>query len=84
MRRLRAHISRHDSEQRLRELGAHLFLGEGGFKGPDSFEVAGRLLRFNRAVIATGARPAIPVAAWASGEGGRCMRGLLALRDVGR
>ncbi len=60
MRRLRAHISRHDSEQRLRELGAHLFLGEGGFKGPDRFEVGGRLLRFKRAVIATGARPAIP------------------------
>ncbi len=60
MRRLRAHISRHDSEQRLSELGAHLFLGRGGFKGPDRFEVDGRTLRFKRAVIATGAHPAVP------------------------
>ncbi len=60
MRRLRARISRHDSEARLKELGAHLFLGRGRFRDRCSFELEGRTLRFKRAVIATGARPARP------------------------
>ncbi len=60
MRRLRARIGRHDSEARLKELGVHLFLGEGRFKDPRSFELEGKTLRFKRAVIATGARPARP------------------------
>ncbi len=60
MRSLRARISRHDSAQRLKEWGAHLFLGTGAFRGPDCFEVDGQLLHFKRAVIATGARPAQP------------------------
>lgn len=63
MRRLRADVSRHDSAERLRSLGVDVFLGEGRFSGPDTVEVAGRTLRFKKAVVATGARalrPAIP------------------------
>jgi pyruvate/2-oxoglutarate dehydrogenase complex dihydrolipoamide dehydrogenase (E3) component len=60
MRRLRARISHHDSARRFRELGVDVFLGEGRFAGPDRVEVAGKILRFRRAVIATGARPVEP------------------------
>jgi len=60
MRRLRARISHHDSARRFRDLGVDVFLGEGRFAGPDRMEVAGKTLRFRRAVIATGARPVDP------------------------
>jgi pyruvate/2-oxoglutarate dehydrogenase complex dihydrolipoamide dehydrogenase (E3) component len=60
MRRLRAKISDHDSASRFRELGVDVFLGDGRFLGPDRVEVDGKVLRFKRAVIATGARPVDP------------------------
>ena len=60
MRRLRAQISRNDSVSRFRDLGVDVFLGEGRFSGPDTVEVAGKTLRFKKAVIATGARAAVP------------------------
>src|SRR2546428_7564325 len=60
MRRLRAHISHHDSAQRFQQLGADVFLGEAHFVGRDSVEVAGKNLRFRKAVIASGARPMVP------------------------
>jgi len=60
MRRLRAGISGHDSAARFRDLGIDVFLGEGRFAGADSLEVAGRTLRFSKAVVATGTRPAVP------------------------
>ncbi|UCD56668.1 MAG: FAD-dependent oxidoreductase, partial [Candidatus Hydrogenedentota bacterium] len=60
MRRLRARISFHDSATRFHELGVDVFLGEGRFSGPDTVEVEGRTLRFNKAVIATGARATRP------------------------
>jgi pyruvate/2-oxoglutarate dehydrogenase complex dihydrolipoamide dehydrogenase (E3) component len=60
MRRLRAQISHHDSASRFRELGVDVFLGEGRFLGPDRVGVEGKVLRFKRAVIATGARPVDP------------------------
>jgi len=60
MRRLRAHISHHDSVQRFAGLGVDVFLGEARFSGPDSVEVDGKTLRFAKAVIATGARAFIP------------------------
>ena len=60
MRRLRAGISRHDSAQRFRELGVDVFLGEARFSGRDTVEVGGAVLRFKKAVIATGARAATP------------------------
>jgi pyruvate/2-oxoglutarate dehydrogenase complex dihydrolipoamide dehydrogenase (E3) component len=58
IRRLRAGISHHDSAERFRGLGVDVFLGGACFTGPDSVEAAGRTLRFARAVIATGTRPA--------------------------
>ena len=60
MRRLRADLSPHDSAQRFAKLGVDVFLGEARFAGPDTVEVAGKTLRFKRAVIATGARAAQP------------------------
>ncbi|MFQ5656055.1 MAG: mercuric reductase [Candidatus Methylomirabilales bacterium] len=60
MRRLRARISHHDSVHRFTQLGVDVFLGEGKFTGRDTIEVNGKTLRFSKAVIATGARPAAP------------------------
>lgn len=60
MRRLRADISPHDSAKRFTELGVDVFLGAGRFTGPDTIEVSGQMLRFAKAVIATGARAAAP------------------------
>ncbi|HUG89294.1 MAG TPA: mercuric reductase [Planctomycetaceae bacterium] len=60
MRRLRAHISPHDSAARFRDLGVDVFLGEARFTRPDAVDVGGQTLRFARACIATGARAAAP------------------------
>lgn len=60
MRRIRARISEHDSAWRFRELGVAVFLGEARFASRDTIEVGGKTLRFKKAVIATGARPAVP------------------------
>ena len=63
MRRLRAGISPHDSAVRFRSLGVDVYLGQAAFTGANTVEVAGKILRFRRAVIATGARahrPPIP------------------------
>ena len=56
MRRLRASISPHDSAARFRGLGVDVFLGQAAFSGPDTIDAGGKILRFRRAVIATGAR----------------------------
>ncbi len=60
MRRLRARISHHDSVRRFQGLGVDVFLGDAQFTGRDTAAVNGKTLRFSRAVIATGARPAAP------------------------
>ena len=60
MRRLRSQISHHDSAQRFQSLGIDVWLGEGRFTGPDAVEVEGKQLRFQKAVLATGARAAAP------------------------
>jgi pyruvate/2-oxoglutarate dehydrogenase complex dihydrolipoamide dehydrogenase (E3) component len=75
MRRLRASISPNDSAQRYRSLGVDVFFGQARFIGPDTVEItepsgaaAGsssqaastQVLRFKKAVIATGARAAAP------------------------
>ena len=60
MRHIRARISDHDSAKRFKELGVDVFLGEGRFLGSDTVEVAGKTLRFKKAVIATGTRPVHP------------------------
>jgi pyruvate/2-oxoglutarate dehydrogenase complex dihydrolipoamide dehydrogenase (E3) component len=60
MRRLRADIGKHDSAQRFTDLGVDVFLGNGQFVSSDALEVDGKRLRFARAVVATGARAAVP------------------------
>ncbi len=61
MRKLRAEISHYDSAARFRDLGVDVFLGEGEFTGSNTIKVAGQTLRFSKAVIATGTRPATPL-----------------------
>jgi pyruvate/2-oxoglutarate dehydrogenase complex dihydrolipoamide dehydrogenase (E3) component len=60
MRRLRAHISQHDSVQALSELNIDVFLGEGRFSSPRTVAVDNNTLAFKKAVVATGTRPAHP------------------------
>jgi pyruvate/2-oxoglutarate dehydrogenase complex dihydrolipoamide dehydrogenase (E3) component len=60
MRRIRARISRVDSIRRLNEAGVDVFFGEARFTGTDAVAVAGVTLRFKKAMIATGSRPARP------------------------
>ncbi|AFY45588.1 mercuric reductase [Nostoc sp. PCC 7107] len=63
MRRVRAAISHHDSAERFKNMGVDVFLGNGQFASNNTVEVGGKILRFKKAVIATGARavkPSIP------------------------
>lgn len=60
MRRLRADISGHDSVQRFSDLGVDVFLGTVRFSDRETVDIAGTPLRFAKAVIATGARAAVP------------------------
>ena len=59
MRRVRAQISRNDSAARYRdEKGVDVFLGSARFTSETTIDVDGATLRFGKALIATGARPA--------------------------
>jgi len=60
MRRLRAEISAHDSAQRFTSLGTHVYLGAAVFTSRSTVDVDAIRLRFKRALIATGGRPAHP------------------------
>lgn len=66
MRAARAQISPHDAARHFRDDRAvEVFFGDARFTGPDTVEVKDRrgdvtTLRFRRAVIATGGRPAVP------------------------
>ncbi len=60
MRRLRADISQNDSVRRFTDAGVDVFLSEGRFTAPRRIEVDGQTLRFANAVVATGARAAVP------------------------
>lgn len=60
VRERRAALSPHDSAARFRDLGVDVFFGHGRFVGPREIAVDGRKLRFHRALIATGGRPALP------------------------
>jgi pyruvate/2-oxoglutarate dehydrogenase complex dihydrolipoamide dehydrogenase (E3) component len=60
LRRLRAGIAPVDGAPRYRDLGVDVFLGEARFGGPDHVVVGDATLRFRRAVVATGARAALP------------------------
>lgn len=58
MRKLRSEISHVDSASRFQDLGVDVFLGTGQFINHNTIEVAGKQLKFKKAVIATGARAA--------------------------
>lgn len=60
VRARRADIAPHDSAARLQALGVDVFLGLASFTGARAVAVDGCTLRFRRAVIATGSRPAVP------------------------
>jgi pyruvate/2-oxoglutarate dehydrogenase complex dihydrolipoamide dehydrogenase (E3) component len=60
MRRLRAGISHHDSAGRFQSLGIDIFLGTARFSSSNTVEVGDKILRFKKAVIATGARATRP------------------------
>jgi pyruvate/2-oxoglutarate dehydrogenase complex dihydrolipoamide dehydrogenase (E3) component len=60
VREVRAAIAPHDSAARFRDLGVDVYFGQAAFVARDAVEVAGERLTFHRAVIATGARPAVP------------------------
>ena len=60
VRALRAGIAHHDSAERFQGLGVDVYLGEGRFVAPDAIEVEGQRLTFSRALIASGAKPAVP------------------------
>lgn len=60
MRRIRAGISHHDSAERFRDLGIDVFLGRAEFVDSGAIAVNTHLLRFKKAVIATGARATRP------------------------
>lgn len=60
LRKLRADIAPNDSAVRFKNLGVDVYLGAAKFNGHSSVEVAGQVLHFKRAVIATGARATHP------------------------
>ncbi len=60
LRQKRNDLAGHDSVERFTGLGVDVFLGEGKFISPSSIDVGGQKLNFHRAVIATGARAALP------------------------
>ena len=60
MRQLRASISPVDSAERYKDLGIDVYYGEAKFVERDQIEVGQDILTFAKAVICTGARPAVP------------------------
>ncbi len=55
-----ARIAPADSPQALGREGVSVLAGEARFAGPSTVEVDGRTITFRRAVLATGAAPAVP------------------------
>jgi pyruvate/2-oxoglutarate dehydrogenase complex dihydrolipoamide dehydrogenase (E3) component len=60
VRRIRARLSARDSAERLTAMGVDVYFGEARFAGPDSVTVGGLVLRFKKALVATGARAVRP------------------------
>ena len=60
VRGIRARLSRADSAQALAAAGVDVFFGEASFAGPDTLKVDNTILRFRKAIIATGAHPDTP------------------------
>ncbi|WP_433200999.1 FAD-dependent oxidoreductase [Dactylosporangium sp. CS-047395] len=60
VRRIRSRSSSTDAVEAAEQAGVEVYLGHSRFTGPDTVTVDGRELRFRKAVIATGSRPAVP------------------------
>ena len=60
VRERRADLAPHDSAERFTSLGVDVFFGDAQFADRGSVNVGDVRLRFRRAVIATGSRPAMP------------------------
>src|SRR4029077_6139408 len=60
VRRMRSMSSAGDAVQAVEQTGAEVYLGHTRFTSPNTVEVDGAQLRFQTAVIATGAGPLIP------------------------
>lgn len=60
LRRIRSHLTATTSVRRLAASGVDVFFGHTRFESADSLSVNGQLLQFEKALIATGARPHIP------------------------
>ena len=60
IRARRADIAPHDSAVRLASLGVDVFFGHATFSGRRAVNVVSDTLRFRKAVVATGSRPAVP------------------------
>ncbi|MGH9253870.1 MAG: mercuric reductase [Vicinamibacterales bacterium] len=60
VRARRVALAPHDSAARLASLGVDVFFGDASFTDARTVKVAGRALRFRRAVIAVGGRPVVP------------------------
>ena len=60
VRRIRERLSKRETAETLRAAGIDFYFGEASFSGRDSVTIGGRVLRFKKALIATGARPARP------------------------
>jgi pyruvate/2-oxoglutarate dehydrogenase complex dihydrolipoamide dehydrogenase (E3) component len=60
MRLRRLQLAANDSAKRLAGLGVEVFFGHAAFAGRREVVVGSHTLRFGRAVVATGSRPAIP------------------------
>ena len=60
LRARRAEIAPRDAAARLRDAGVDVFFGDGRFVDATTIAVGEAQLRFRRALIATGGRPAVP------------------------
>lgn len=60
VRNVRAQVAHNDSAERFSELGVDIFFGNASFLNKESILVGKNVLRFKKAVIATGSRPRCP------------------------
>lgn len=60
MREIRATIAPADGHDGTSATGAQVFQGRGRFVSKDEIEVGGQILKFRKAVVATGGRAAVP------------------------
>ena len=60
LRRIRSHLTNTTSVRLLVASGVDVYFGNAQFEGPDRLSVNGQPLTFEKALIATGARPNVP------------------------